>query len=204
MDCDSHQNHRGQAFEIAEGCAYVCRVANDQRRWSLTRDVSRSPLVEVGETMRVSSFWDGVSAATGVSCSVRQCALHDWTTLMCSAALSFLLSESTAPNDASSILRFRFCGLCARYVATHCLKNFRSVPLGVRVVFPTRSTFGGFACVRRQTRPGDKSDDVSIHCKQLDDTEVLQQGDIHVSTRHGKVSTPCKPRTATVTREPRI
>ena len=50
----------------------------------------------------------------------------------------------------------------------------------------------------------DESDEVPIHCKQLDDAQGLQQGDTHGVTRHGNVSTPCKPRTATVTPEPRL
>ena len=43
---------------------------------------------------------------------------------------------------------------------------------------------------------------MSNHCEHLDNTEELQQGDT-VFTRHGKVSTRCKPRTATVTPAPR-
>ena len=52
--------------------------------------------------------------------------------------------------------------------------------------------------------PGDGVDDVSIHCKQLDDAEWLLHGDTHGVTRHGKVLTQRKPRTDTVTPEPRL
>ena len=45
--------------------------------------------------------------------------------------------------------------------------------------------------------PGDGSDDMSIHCKNG------RQRDTHRVTRHCKVSTPCKPKTATVTSEPK-